>query len=121
MQAATTGTNVPVFKDGSTLTYSTVAQANAFGLDVSDGLSTHNANGSLTINAGQDQTGVLTIDATASSDNIATLNFNMTANQSALDIRGGTATTVNITGSKTATIAGTFTAKRWTHLVQPEP
>jgi hypothetical protein len=112
LQAATTGTNVPVFKDGSTLTYSTVAQANNFSVDVSDGLSTHNANGSLTINAGQDQTGVLTIDATASSDNIATLNFNMTANQSALDIRGGTATTVNITGSKTATIAGTFTAKK---------
>ncbi len=71
VSGAITASSVITVKDGSTVNLSTVAQANAFEVDVDDGATTNTTAGSLTLNVSQDLT---TVNVDTDNDVIATLN-----------------------------------------------
>jgi hypothetical protein len=92
------------------------ANANAMTFDISDGSATTTVtDGSLTVDLATDQTGAITIDATAASDNVATVNVTASADQGGLAIIDGAATadqalTVNMSGASDVVTTAAFEA-----------
>ena len=104
---AITAASTLTFAAGAVSTIS-VAQANAFTLDINDGLAAHNT-GAVTVNLDDDVTSTVTVNATANTDNINALNIVANFAQTGLDVRGGTAT-VNLSGSANVVADSTTTA-----------
>ena len=113
LAAATTAGNTLTFKDGASIKLSTDAtHTTAFVVDVTDGATTHSSTGSLTIDvAGTGATGDISVDATASSDNIATLNLVFSSAQTDFVVIGGTAATLDASGAVAVTFGATTTGK----------
>jgi hypothetical protein len=108
LTAAATGGGTTIISVAPGQTIATSGTQNAqFGLDVNDNATTHNATATVTINPSTDLTARVNIDATASSDNITTVNLNPTLAQTALDIRGAATVTIDVGGAVAVTAATT--------------
>ena len=113
--AAFAGDHVLTVKDGMTINYAK-AVAQTHSLDIDDGATTNTTAGSLTLNLTGAITTVIKIDATASSDNVATVNVVALGDQTAgtLAIQDQAATNaivINASGAKALSFAATTEAK----------
>ena len=96
-------------KDGKTIDFEG-ATANQIQLDIDDGATTATTTGSLNLTFSKDITSTITIDATASSDTVKTLNVATKVAQTGIDIRDEAATkalVINLSGSTAAVVDNT--------------
>ena len=96
-----------------TFTEDLATTAKTLTLDINDQTTANVTTGVVTLTLSKAQAdGAIAVDATASSDNIATLNLvNDTAAQTGLNLTAGTPVTVNVSGSQAVLFTATSTAK----------